>query len=223
MDKLETVRVATWKPAHPPLEGVPAEPPSLQEVERGWRFAHVLMAITQIETREALAFARALGDLLMARGLVAREELQALLDEARAGVEENPVPKVMLARGGDKYAAESNVLVDCLERLPICQARCCKYSFCLTEQDLDEGVARWDYGQPYWMRKRPDGYCVHCDPETYQCRIFQHRPYVCRMYDCREDRRLWLDFENKVLAPPAEEPVAVQQWCAPADKREEQK
>ena len=194
-------RVAMWTPTWPRLEGVVVEPPSVEESERGWRFAHMLMTLTQIEAREALAFARAVGDVLMERGLVSREEMQGRLNEARQVVEEKPVPKVMLARGGDKYALENNVPVPCLERLPICQARCCKYAFCLSEQDLDEGVARWDYGQPYWMRKRPDGYCMHSDPETFQCRIFEHRPLVCRVYDCREDRRMWADFERRTLQP----------------------
>jgi hypothetical protein len=198
---VQTIRVARWTPTRPPLEGVAGEPPSLQEVERGWRFAHMMMTLTQIETREALAFARALGDLLLERGLVTREELQARLNEARAGIEEHPLPKVMLARGGNKYAPENNVRLDCLERLPICKARCCTLNFCLTEEDLDEGVARWDYGQPYWIRKRADGYCVHCDPETFRCRIFAHRPFVCRTYDCRQDPRIWSDFENGLLAP----------------------
>jgi len=167
----------------------------------------MVMTMTQIEAREGLAFARALGDLLMERGLVTREELQHRLNEARTVVEERPVPKVFLAKGSDKYAVENNVLVDCLERLPLCKARCCTFNFCLTEQDLDEGVARWDYGQPYWMRKRADGYCAHCDPETYRCRIFEHRPLVCRTYTCREDQRVWRDFERRELAPlPAEEP-----------------
>ena len=197
----EALRVARWVPTYPPIEGVPVEPPALAEVERGWRFAHLLATMMQTETREALAFARALGDLLLDRGLVSREELQTRLNEARAVVEERAVPKVMLARGGDKYAPQNNVAVDCLERLPLCQARCCRYSFCLSEQDLDEGVARWDYGQPYWMRKRPDGYCVHCNMETYRCQIFRHRPLVCRVYDCREDGRIWQDFEAGVLAP----------------------
>ncbi len=194
-------RVATWTPKYPAVEGVEIEAPSLQEVERGWRFLHILTTMNQIEAREGLAFARALGDLLMERGFVSREELQGLLNEARAVIEERPVPKVMLAQGADKYAQENNVLIDCLEYLPLCRARCCRYSFCLTEQDLDEGVARWDYGKPYWMRKRPNGYCVHCDPDTYHCHIFEYRPLVCRTYDCREDKRVWLDFERRVLAP----------------------
>lgn len=196
----DTIRVATWVPSSALLGDATETALSLHDVERGWRFSHLMMTLTQIETREALAFARALGDLLMERGLVSRGELQVRLNEARAQIEENPLPKVMLARGGDKYAPEHNVELDCLERLPICKARCCTFSFCLTEQDLDEGVARWDYGQPYWIRKRPDGYCVHCDPETYRCRIFEHRPFVCRAYDCREDGRIWLDFTRGILA-----------------------
>lgn len=196
-----TTRVAMWTPTCAPVEGVEETPLSQKEMDRGLRFAHLVTTMTQIETREALAFARALGNLLIDRGLVTVEEMQARLNDAREQVEERPIPKVMLAQGGDKYAAENNVLIDCLERIPLCQARCCTFGFCLTEQDLDESVARWDYGQPYWIRKRSDGYCVHCDPHTYQCRIFEHRPYVCRAYDCRNDKRVWIDFERRIPAP----------------------
>ncbi|MGC8874174.1 MAG: hypothetical protein ACP5SI_06970 [Chloroflexia bacterium] len=101
----------------------------------------------------------------------------------------------------DKYASENNIQLDCLERLPIFKARCCTFSFCLTEQHQDEEVARWDYGPPYWLCKRPDGYCVHCDPKTYRYCIFEHRPFVCRAYDYWEDRRIWLDFSRGILAP----------------------
>lgn len=217
-EKDDIIRVAVWTPGGDPVAEAATQPATAGELERGLRFGHMLMTMSLLETREALAFARALGDVLMERGLVSREELQTRLNEARAQIEENPIPKVMLARGGDKYAPENNVVIDCLERLPICRARCCKYSFCLTEQDLDEGVARWDYGQPYWMRKRPDGYCVHCDPETYRCEIFQYRPLVCRTYDCREDKRIWLDFEKRIIAPLREENRSPRKLCA--DRKE---
>jgi hypothetical protein len=197
----ETVRVAMWAPTCAPLDGANAEPPTPHDVERGWRFVHMLMTITGIEARQSLVCARALGELLIARGLVSVEELQAVMERVQAEVEENPIPKVTMAQGEDKYLTENNILIDCLERLPVCRARCCTFGFCLTEQDLDEGVARWDYGQPYWIRKRPDGYCAHCEPETHQCRIFEYRPFVCRVYDCRNDRRIWHDFERCILAP----------------------
>lgn len=201
----DVIRVGRWSPKWAPVEGVEVEPPSLQDLDRGWRFAHIMMTTTQIESRQSLAIARALGTLLIERGLIGPEELQEHLSRVRNEIEDQPTPRVVMFQGGDKHASENNVAIDCLGRLPLCQARCCTYSFCLTEQDLDEGVARWDYGHPYWIRRRKNGYCIHCDQETYRCHIFDHRPYICRVYDCRNDKRVWIDFERRIPAPVAPE------------------
>ncbi|MBV8761357.1 MAG: YkgJ family cysteine cluster protein [Deltaproteobacteria bacterium] len=109
--------------------------------------------------------------------------------------------RVQLASPEDKYTATPST-PPCDELMPICQARCCKaFTFALSTQDLDEGVIRFDYGRPYRIRKRDDGYCVHNDPTTHACTAHAHRPAVCRTYDCRTDKRVWADFENRVLAP----------------------
>jgi Fe-S-cluster containining protein len=102
----------------------------------------------------------------------------------------------------DKYAAVP-ATPPCEELMPICQARCCKQlTFALSTQDLDEGLIRWDYGRPYRVRRRSDGYCVHNDATSHGCTTHGNRPRVCRTYDCRNDKRIWTDFENRVLAPP---------------------
>jgi len=113
--------------------------------------------------------------------------------------------------GGDKYD-ELPADVPCGELLPLCHARCCAMRFSLSTQDLDEGIIRWDYGQPYVIRQRgSDGYCVHNDPDTRFCTVREARPRVCRSYDCRDDARVWLDYEARIPAPltsePSEEPV----------------
>jgi Fe-S-cluster containining protein len=109
------------------------------------------------------------------------------------------------ASGEDKYAIEPST-PPCAELMPICQARCCTLSFALSTADLDEGVVRWDYGQPYLIRQRAsDGYCVHNAPDTHFCSVHEQRPRICRRYDCRNDSRIWSDFENRVLAPPSPE------------------
>lgn len=101
----------------------------------------------------------------------------------------------------DKYEAV-NAAPPCAELMPICQARCCKLAFALSTADLDEGVIRWDYGQPYLIRQRAsDGYCVHNDPSSHGCTVHEHRPGVCRRYDCRDDARVWLDYAARIPAP----------------------
>ncbi|HET7500262.1 MAG TPA: YkgJ family cysteine cluster protein [Kofleriaceae bacterium] len=109
--------------------------------------------------------------------------------------------RVSLDLGGPKYE-QASPDVPCHELIPLCNARCCMLSFALSTEDLEEGVIRWDYGQPYLIRQRAsDGRCVHNDPDTRGCTVHAHRPRVCRSYDCRKDPRIWTDFENRIVAP----------------------
>ena len=109
--------------------------------------------------------------------------------------------RVSLDLGGSKYATESPA-VPCAELIPLCGARCCTLSFALSTEDLDEGVIRWDYGQPYLIAQRAsDGYCVHNDPDGRGCTVHSHRPRVCRSYDCRGDARVWIDYAQRIPAP----------------------
>lgn len=123
----------------------------------------------------------------------------AALTEIRAS--DDGSSRVALHTGGDKYAAVA-VDIPCAELIPLCEGRCCSFTFPLSTQDLDEGVIRFDYGQPYMIRQRSsDGYCVHCDPTTRACDAHAARPATCRTYDCREDKRVWIDFANRIPAP----------------------
>lgn len=90
----------------------------------------------------------------------------------------------------------------CNELLDLCKARCCQMDFPLSTADLDEGIIRWDYGQPYLIRQRAsDGFCVHNDPTTHACTVHVHRPAACRRYDCRNDSRVWIDYAKRIPAP----------------------
>ena len=123
----------------------------------------------------------------------------AALTEIRAA--DDGASRVALHTGSDKYAAVA-VDIPCAELIPLCEARCCSFTFPLSTQDLDEGVIRFDYGQPYMIRQRSsDGYCVHSDPTTRACDVHAARPATCRSYDCRNDKRIWIDFENRIPAP----------------------
>jgi Fe-S-cluster containining protein len=172
--------------------------PLQRDFERGLRFAHVMMSINQHEGREGVVFARALAELLVDKGVVGKEELETMMAQVGQQLEALPTPKVRLARSEDKYSFDGEVFIDCASRVHLCKARCCAFAFYLTEQDLDEGIVRWDYGRPYWIQTGKDGYCAHCEPGTWRCRIHAQRPYVCRAYDCRNDQRIWLDFEHMV-------------------------
>jgi Fe-S-cluster containining protein len=69
----------------------------------------------------------------------------------------------------------------------------------LSVQDIQEGVVRWDYLHPYTIARAPSGYCTHCRPDL-GCGVYEHRPAVCRGYDCRADKRIWADFEAGTLS-----------------------
>jgi Fe-S-cluster containining protein len=172
------------------------------DLERGLRFTHVMMMVTQEQASEAMAYVQAILNMLSDKGLIKDEEVNDALDEARRAVGQLSLPRVRLADMGDKYALSEAVEIDCASRIPLCQGRCCAFKFYLTKQDLDEGVARWDYGNPYWVLQRDDdGYCVHSAPHTRFCTIHVKRPHVCRKYDCRHDQRIWIDFEARIPAP----------------------
>jgi Fe-S-cluster containining protein len=174
---------------------------TFQEVERGLRFAHVMMSVNQDQGNEAVAYVQALADVLVEKGILTHEELEEPLEHAREEIAQVMMPRVRLADMGDKYAEGQGVVIDCASLIPLCHGRCCTFKFFLTKQDLDEGAARWDYGNPYWIKQAQDGYCVHSDPQTRACAIHARRPHVCRQFDCRNDKRIWIDFEKRIPAP----------------------
>jgi Fe-S-cluster containining protein len=131
---------------------------------------------------------------------VAKEMPRAVM-MVRVGDEQTDGRPALHLSGVDKYKSEG-VDIPCAELLHLCKARCCSMHFSLSTQDLDEGVIRWDYGKPYQIRQRDtDKYCVHNHPETRGCTVHEFRPRVCRIYDCREDDRVWIDYEQRIPAP----------------------
>lgn len=111
-------------------------------------------------------------------------------------------PDVHVAEEPDKYGIEAGTVhIDCEQRLHLCRAACCRMRFVLSEQDVREGVVQWEPGAPYMNRQGADGYCVHCDAAKKGCQVYTQRPAVCRRYDCRGDRRIWLDFVERIVNP----------------------
>jgi len=169
--------------------------------ERGLRFGHVVMTRTQDAIREQGAQLEALTELLIARGVLRYRDLEerkaALLADA-----EQPEVRARIGAEVDKYGDTfETISIDCDARRPLCKAACCRMPFLLTRQDLDEGIVRWDYGQPYVIRHREDGWCVHNDVTARGCTVHANRPAVCRAYDCRNDPRVWVDFERRIPNP----------------------
>jgi hypothetical protein len=150
----------------------------------------------------------ALMELLVAKGVITPEELESYRGRLAAQIKDEHVARnlgvVIDEVQTSKYdiPAEELPQIDCAERLPLCKAACCRLRWALGEEDLEEGVVQWELRRPYLNRvEEPDGWCVHCHPETKACGIYEQRPRVCRTYDCRNDDRIWVDFEQRIINP----------------------
>ncbi len=123
-----------------------------------------------------------------------------MMVEQLLAADETSAGRVHLGAPEDKYRIEAEA-PPCAELMHLCQARCCRMSFALSSQDLDEGIIRWDYGEPYLNRQREsDQYCVHNDPTSHGCTVHKARPTVCRTYSCKRDPRIWADYDNRIPA-----------------------
>lgn len=148
------------------------------------------------------ALLRAVVRALVERGELDPAAFERALGEPPGRPPDAPPPlAVAIGRPIDKYGVASPADLDCAALFPICQARCCMLVFPLTAQDLDEGEVALSYAHPYEIAHAADGRCVHQDRATGGCTVYEHRPAICRHYDCRGDRRIWLDFERRIPAP----------------------
>lgn len=125
---------------------------------------------------------------------------QRLIEKMSGRAAAGGPPSVRLRQYVDKYAVPGGD-IDCAARLHLCHARCCAFSFELTTQDLDEGGVLWEVEEPYVIRHEADGWCSHLDRGSRGCTIYLTRPAACRGFDCRNDRRVWIDFEARIAAP----------------------
>jgi Fe-S-cluster containining protein len=180
-----------------------------EDVERGLRFAHLVDDQLRSQYSELTAMVQALAESLVARGLLAADEVEARRKAAHERELERSrkdlAPRFTMIE--DKYKLDKLPDIDCDARLHLCKARCCRLTFALSIQDLDERIVRWDYGMPYRIGRRPDGYCVHNESGTCHCNIYENRPGVCRQYDCRKDKRIWEDFDARIPAPDTVDPA----------------
>ena len=126
---------------------------------------------------------------------VQSELLATLLGVGSTARRRLPVIPQAAEDGPDKYAPRALPKIDCEALLPLCRARCCRLTFQLTRQDIADGL-RWNSADGFANAKGPDGYCAHHERDG--CTVYDRRPLVCRTYDCRQDPRIWIDFERRV-------------------------
>ena len=106
----------------------------------------------------------------------------------------------------DKYSYENLPEIDCESRVHLCKASCCRLQFAMSKQDVEEGIVRWELKQPYLIAVNEQGYCTHLKEGTCHCTIYENRPGPCRIFDCRNDKRIWLDFDKREINPRLNEP-----------------
>jgi hypothetical protein len=86
--------------------------------------------------------------------------------------------------------------VPCAENYQWCKAICCSLQVKLAPGD-DPGLAR-DPMRPDLLAQE-HGVCVH--NEDGECTAYEYRPQVCRKYDCRDDTRIWRDYDKRIVNP----------------------
>lgn len=173
-----------------------------RQVERGSMFTHTAIGRNALRVGEVEAFLYGLIDVLMEKGLVDSEDLQAATEKVRSQLaRDGDVPNagVSLRIDAPKEALHPDVQVDCAERMHICKAICCKLDFALTAEEVEAGEVKWDLGRPYHIRHCAQGFCVHNDRPTGNCGVYTDRPTICRTYSCAKDKRIWKDFERMEL------------------------
>jgi hypothetical protein len=179
-----------------------------QEIIGGLLYTHSRANSNTSRLLEATAFLYALIELLVEKGLLTVEELDGRKEVVATRVEKRFLDLGMgvdlIEPDQDKYTFTGGVQIDCEQRIPLCHAACCRFWFPLSRQDVDEGIIQWDLQLPYVIAQDSDHYCKHLERSSGRCQVYSQRPLPCRAFDCRKDKRIWLDFENRVVNPNLE-------------------
>ena len=166
---------------------------------------HEMLGAIQSEGNKSLAYVRALAYLLVEKGIVNPNELRAMMQQVRWELVREPTPRVRLGSTRDKYTAAAWSMS--IGESDADLSRTLLY-VCVLSDEARPGRRRRALGlrQPVWIKQGADGHCTHSDPVTRFCTIHAHRPFSCRKFDCRNDERIWLDFEKRIPAPPLPAP-----------------
>ncbi|MFL6414193.1 MAG: YkgJ family cysteine cluster protein [Bryobacteraceae bacterium] len=176
-----------------------------KRVSEGLFYVHSRLSQNTNKILESSAFLYALIELLEERKLLSIGEL-----DERKGIVAERLAEQLKQKGlgvilqdpeQDKYAFKAEARIACEDRVQFCHAACCRMRFALSKQDVFEGIIRWELGRPYLIEHNSSGYCTHFEAHSCRCTVRENRPVPCRGYDCRNDKRIWLDFEGYVVNP----------------------
>ena len=98
-----------------------------------------------------------------------------------------------------------HVRVDCISRWPICKGACCRIlNVFLSPEEIVSGRYEWDTREPYALVKNRYG-CIYQRAGGCSCSMYSSfRPVACSNWSCAEDRRIWADFDKRILNPKLE-------------------
>jgi hypothetical protein len=194
-----------------PVPPATAAPPNRREIEAGIAYLHRRVGATTARVLESAAFVYALIELMTERGLITVEEIDARKGQVAPRLlrrfEQQDAGVALQQSAHDRQDVGQEVRIDCASRLHLCRAACCKMVFPLSPQEVNEQVIHWELGRPYVIAKGDDGYCRHLDRSCLACTVHAARPLPCRVYDCRGDSRIWLDFEARIVNPKLADPA----------------
>ncbi len=179
-----------------------------KEIAGGLLFCHSRESEATSKTLEVTAFSYALIELLMEQGIITEDDLnerkRKIAKKLVENFRESGMGILRQEHESDKYTFQKEVNIDCENRVHLCKAACCRLPFALSQQDVEEGIVKWDFETPYMIAHKPDGYCVHNENHSCSCMVYKNRPLPCRGYDCRNDKRIWNDFEKRIINPELE-------------------
>ena len=132
--------------------------------------------------------------------LIMRGSLPQSFRRLAAKIQADRGTKIRLSLVTDKYEVESPP-IDCAARIHLCNARCCSFEVALSPQDIRERKLPFMIDQPYLLPRDPVTKKCACMNNAGACTAYEHRPATCRTYDCREDARVWIDYEQRIPAP----------------------
>lgn len=175
-----------------------------RQLERSGFFTHSALSNQAERINEIESFLYGLIDTLIAEGVIDKNAFEKTVKNVRDETlqkQEHFHAGIAISIDNDEHQ-ENFVPVNCEERLPVCNAVCCKLNFALSVAEIESGHVKWDLGQPYFIRQIKNGYCTHLKSRKAcvdGCSIYDERPGVCRKYSCAEDKRIWMDFDKMLL------------------------
>lgn len=177
---------------------IEASPATDGPIQRGFLHVHTHLSRSLAAVFEVAASTRALVELLVDKGFVSAQEVRDALARASDDLTSTDLGRglgvVLREDAPDEHGHPDTAVIDCAARVDRCRAACCTLDVPLGAEDIREGRLRWDLARPYLLRRDARGACTHLGKDR-ACTVHAHRPLSCRTYSCRDDPRIWTDFE----------------------------